>query len=186
MDKDIRSNNIGDEDYHESAAKRQKIENEQRSAFEEDMTRIRAATARHADSGDNATKVVVIAPMVPSADENASQQRMGPSNRPNFRDDDTSEGDGNWLKNFRSGHTRVGREYQVLDLPSSNTHHAHVIPENSSNGGECNEKNNDSNQIDGESDEEDAGNWLQNFTPHHTRVGMEFQVAKLPTPSGTK
>lgn len=186
MDKDIRSNNIGDEGNHESAAKRQKLENEQRSAFEEDMARIRAAAARHAKSVDNETKVVMIAPTAPAADENAPLQSMIPPNRPNCRDDDTSEGEGNWLKNFRSGHTRVGSDYQVLDLPSSTTHQAHVIPENSSNGGEYYESNNKSNPIDGESDEEDAGNWLKNFTPHHTRVGKEFQVSKLPTPPGIK
>mmetsp|Transcript_614 Transcript_614/g.1139 ORF Transcript_614/g.1139 Transcript_614/m.1139 type:complete len:187 (+) Transcript_614:154-714(+) len=186
MDRDIRSNNIGDEDNHASAAKRQKLEKEQRSSFEEDTARIRAAAARHADSVDSETKVVMIAPTAPVADEKVPQQSMIPPNRTNFRDDDTSEGEGNWLKNFRSGHTRVGREYQVLDLPSSTTHHAHVIPENSSSGVECCESNNKSNPIDGESDEEDAGNWLKNFTPHHTRVGKEFQVSKLPTPSGTK
>ena len=31
-------------------------------------------------------------------------------------------------------------------------------------------------------DEEGAGNWLKTFTPHHTRVGSEFQVTELPTP----
>ena len=36
-----------------------------------------------------------------------------------------------------------------------------------------------------ESDDEDGGNWLKNFTPHHTRVGENFQVTNLPTPSAT-
>eukprot|EP00574_Skeletonema_japonicum_P004442 CAMPEP_0201717874 /NCGR_PEP_ID=MMETSP0593-20130828/3543_1 /ASSEMBLY_ACC=CAM_ASM_000672 /TAXON_ID=267983 /ORGANISM="Skeletonema japonicum, Strain CCMP2506" /LENGTH=123 /DNA_ID=CAMNT_0048208049 /DNA_START=15 /DNA_END=386 /DNA_ORIENTATION=+ len=36
-----------------------------------------------------------------------------------------------------------------------------------------------------ESDEEEDGNWLNNFTPHHTRVGENFQVTDLPTPSAT-
>jgi len=34
-----------------------------------------------------------------------------------------------------------------------------------------------------ESDDEEGGNWLKNFTPHHTRVGENFQVSDLPTPS---
>ena len=34
-----------------------------------------------------------------------------------------------------------------------------------------------------ESDDEEGGNWLKNFTPHHTRVGENFQVTDLPTPS---
>mmetsp|Transcript_8092 Transcript_8092/g.12112 ORF Transcript_8092/g.12112 Transcript_8092/m.12112 type:complete len:122 (-) Transcript_8092:1009-1374(-) len=36
-----------------------------------------------------------------------------------------------------------------------------------------------------ESDDEEGGNWLKNFTPHHTRVGENFQVTDLPTPSAT-
>jgi hypothetical protein len=34
-----------------------------------------------------------------------------------------------------------------------------------------------------ESDDETSGNWLKNFTPHHTRVGESYQVTDLPTPS---
>ena len=34
-------------------------------------------------------------------------------------------------------------------------------------------------------DDEDSGNWLKNFTPHHTRVGEDFQVTNLPTPSAS-
>jgi hypothetical protein len=34
-------------------------------------------------------------------------------------------------------------------------------------------------------DEEGEGNWLKNFTPHHTRVGDSYQVTNLPTPSAT-
>ena len=34
-------------------------------------------------------------------------------------------------------------------------------------------------------DDEDGGNWLKNFTPHHTRVGEDFQVTNLPTPSAS-
>ena len=29
-------------------------------------------------------------------------------------------------------------------------------------------------------DDEDGNNWLQNYTPHHTRVGSDYQVADLP------
>ena len=46
------------------------------------------------------------------------------------------------------------------------------------------EKNKQQQQVGQESDddEEGAGNWLKTFTPHHTRVGSEFQVTELPTP----
>lgn len=33
-----------------------------------------------------------------------------------------------------------------------------------------------------ESDDEEDGNWLKKFTPHHTRVGADYQVTDLPTP----
>lgn len=36
-----------------------------------------------------------------------------------------------------------------------------------------------------ESEDEEDGNWLKNFTPHHTRIGENFQVTNLPTPSAT-
>ena len=36
------------------------------------------------------------------------------------------------------------------------------------------------NPMDGSDDEE--GNWMQNYTPHHTRVGKDYQVAELPAP----
>ena len=38
----------------------------------------------------------------------------------------------------------------------------------------------DDNPMDGSDDEE--GNWMQNYTPHHTRVGADYQVAELPAP----
>jgi len=40
-------------------------------------------------------------------------------------------------------------------------------------------------QVKQESDDEMEGNWLKNFTPHHTRVGADYQVTDLPTPSAS-
>lgn len=34
-----------------------------------------------------------------------------------------------------------------------------------------------------DSDNEVEGNWLKSYTPHHTRIGAEYQVTDLPTPS---
>ena len=34
--------------------------------------------------------------------------------------------------------------------------------------------------LDSDDDEEGNNNWLQNYTPHHTRVGSNYQVADLP------
>ena len=30
-------------------------------------------------------------------------------------------------------------------------------------------------------DNDDGGNWLKNYTPHHTRIGPNYQVTDLPT-----
>jgi len=35
------------------------------------------------------------------------------------------------------------------------------------------------NSMDSDNEE---GNWMQNYTPHHTRVGADYQVAELPAP----
>ena len=37
----------------------------------------------------------------------------------------------------------------------------------------------DDNQMDSDDEE---GKWMQNYTPHHTRVGADYQVAELPAP----
>ncbi len=47
------------------------------------------------------------------------------------------------------------------------------------------QQNQQQQQGGNESDEEEDGNWLKKFTPHHTRIGENFQVTNLPTPSAT-
>ena len=47
-------------------------------------------------------------------------------------------------------------------------------------GGDMNQRTTgDDNPMDSDDEE---GNWMQNYTPHHTRVGADYQVAELPAP----
>mmetsp|Transcript_4229 Transcript_4229/g.6523 ORF Transcript_4229/g.6523 Transcript_4229/m.6523 type:complete len:119 (+) Transcript_4229:19-375(+) len=55
--------------------------------------------------------------------------------------------------------------------------------EKNENSGDTQQHQQQQQQGGHESDEEEGGNWLKNFTPHHTRVGENFQVTDLPTPS---
>eukprot|EP00985_Skeletonema_marinoi_P005009 scaffold2173_cov91-Skeletonema_marinoi.AAC.3 len=57
--------------------------------------------------------------------------------------------------------------------------------EKNENSGDTQQHQQQQQQGGHESDDEEGGNWLKNFTPHHTRVGENFQVTDLPTPSAT-
>lgn len=47
------------------------------------------------------------------------------------------------------------------------------------------EMDGDNNKVEKQDDDggDDADNWLQNYTPHHTRIGPNYQVTDLPTVS---
>lgn len=107
-------------------AKRRRLETEQKATFDEDMARVRAAIYNQnseggsASSGDGGSSVensktedgeTRLQPF--SEQQPAMNAVTGNSNR---RDSDDKEG-GNWLKNFTSRHTRIGADYQVIDLP---------------------------------------------------------------------
>jgi len=47
-------------------------------------------------------------------------------------------------------------------------------------GGDMHQRTTGDDNPMGSDDEE--GNWMQNYTPHHTRVGADYQVAELPAP----
>ena len=47
-------------------------------------------------------------------------------------------------------------------------------------GGDIHQRSTENdNSMDSDNEE---GNWMQNYTPHHTRVGADYQVAELPAP----
>ena len=93
------------------AAKRQRLEAEQRIAFEEDMARVRAAmgsqneSARTSHAGES------------TSEQGSHEQCPASNSRDETRADSDDEDGGNWLKNFTTHHTRVGEKYQVTDLP---------------------------------------------------------------------
>jgi hypothetical protein len=112
-------------------AKRQKTE--QRLAFEEDMARIRASQAAAGPAAIPAEEENAIAPedgdapmeqephhQVPEDDGEQQPWPQATSNGTSgaaHHDSDDEEG-GNWLQNYTAHHTRVGEDYQVVDLPS--------------------------------------------------------------------
>ena len=96
------------------AAKRQRLEAEQRVAFEEDMARVRAAMAAQNESeGVRPVQAEELAP-----EQGSHDQHIEPNIRHGSRADSDDEEGGNWLKNFTTHHTRVGEQYQVTDLPT--------------------------------------------------------------------
>ena len=107
-------------------AKRRRLENEQKAAFDEDMARVRATIDMQNSEGGSAS----------SNDEGSSvenskteygETRLQPCseqqptrnsvNGNSNRWDSDDEGGDNWLKKFTSRHTRIGEDYQVTDLP---------------------------------------------------------------------
>lgn len=112
-------------------AKRQKIQSEQRAAYDEDMAQIQSAL-REAEPSTTAADV-----------------------------DETE-------KNENSGGGHQEGENQSSSQPSQ------PQPQPQQQQQQVGQESDD--------DEEGAGNWLKTFTPHHTRVGSEFQVTELPTP----
>jgi hypothetical protein len=111
-------------------AKRQKIQSEQRAAYNEDMAQIQralreaepSATAvvhetENKNSGDGHQEQQEeeknnIQPSQPPQPQQQQQQQVGQES------DDDEEGAGNWLKTFTPHHTRVGSEFQVTELPT--------------------------------------------------------------------
>lgn len=110
------------EENPDPAAKRQRLEAEQKAAFEEDMARVRAAMEAQ-------------------------------NNHPGGGSSDSQAVDG-----------------ALAELPSHQQHRATDAM--------------DESKVD--SDDDEGGNWLNKFTPHHTRVGEQYQVTELPVPSPKK
>ncbi|KAL3791876.1 hypothetical protein HJC23_010736 [Cyclotella cryptica] len=102
-------------------AKRRRLENEQKAAFNEDIARVRAAIDMKNSEGSSALSHCGGSSLEDSKTEDGEEQQQQqttntvPGNR-HRRDSDDDE-DGNWLKNFTSHHTRIGEDYQVMDLP---------------------------------------------------------------------
>ncbi len=114
---------MADDNNDRKDAKRQKLQSDQRSAYEEDMARINAALNEQPGQ-----------PPAAAADQEEKN-------------------------NENSGVTQQQQHQQ--------------------------QQQNQQQQAGNESDEEEDRNWLKNFTPHHTRIGENFQVTNLPTPSTT-
>lgn len=112
-------------------AKRQKIQSEQRAAYDEDMAQIQSAlreaepstaaaddkTEKNKNSSDGHQEQQEeeknnIHSSQPPQPQQQQQQRVGQES------DDDEEGPGNWLKTFTPHHTRVGSEFQVTELPT--------------------------------------------------------------------
>jgi hypothetical protein len=118
------------EDDDRKDTKRQKLQSEQRSAYEEDMARINAAlneqqphqpSASAADDVDNEEE----------KNENTSGDTQQEQQQQQGGQGSDDEEGGNWLKNFTPHHTRVGENFQVTDLPSpshSSTSAAVIVP----------------------------------------------------------
>ena len=106
-------------------AKRQKLQSEQRAAYEEDMARINSALRESETS--HSSDAAADAEEVKNENSDGNQQEPGesqPQQQPQPQQqaageesDDEEEGAGNWLKNFTPHHTRVGSEFQVTELP---------------------------------------------------------------------
>ena len=94
-----------EENPHDPTAKRQRLETEQRTAYEEDIARVRAAGGTQNQSGVGNSNSVGQSDAGESTAENT-----------NMADSDAEDG-GNWLKKFTTRHTRIGENYQVTDLP---------------------------------------------------------------------
>jgi hypothetical protein len=103
----------------DSEAKRRRIEDEQRAAFEEDMARIRAAMGtQNASSNDDAGGQSQATAGEPTSEQGSQLQQHASSILNRSRADSDDEGEGNWLKSYTPHHTRIGADYQVTDLPT--------------------------------------------------------------------
>lgn len=101
----------------DSEAKRRRIEDEQRAAFEEDMARIRAAMGtQNASSNDDAGGQSQATAGESTSEQGSQLQQHASLNM--SRADSDDEGEGNWLKSYTPHHTRIGADYQVTDLPT--------------------------------------------------------------------
>jgi len=147
-------------------AKRQRLgnnTNEQRSAFAEDMARVRSAM-----NGDG-TGVPLAAPSGVSGGEAAGdgQQQQ--------RQQHQQSGASALHQQQQSGESSLqqpARQY-LLQPPQQRQAPSIAAP-----------GNNDQRPTGGsesEDEEDGGGNWLKNYTPHHTRVGDNYQVANLPS-----
>ena len=100
-----------------SEAKRRRLV-EQRTAFEEDMARVRAAM-QNDEPGCDVTGDQSQTDAGALSSEQVSRQHLSTSTNDgnDSRGDSDDEEGGNWLKNFTAHHTRIGEHYQVTDLP---------------------------------------------------------------------
>ena len=160
--------NNNNDDAH--SAKRMRLETEQRTAFEEDMALIRSAIRDGSSQADRTSAVMN-----------------------NNHDTAVAVGGGGEIGNGSHRHQQggestfqqqqqMGGESTLQDVnPIAGPQHASLAfrPPQAANG-LYHQRTSNTND---DSDEDGEGNWLQNFTPHHTRVGGNYQVTELPTPS---
>ena len=102
------------DDNDRKEAKRQKLQSEQRSAYEEDMARINAAL--NEQPGQPAPPAAAAGGGEETENSGVTQQQQQPLQQGGHESDD--EDGGNWLKNFTPHHTRIGENFQVTNLPT--------------------------------------------------------------------
>ena len=137
---------------------------EVRAAFEEDMAQIRSALGSTGDgtqsnSNTNNTGNIEAHPF---DDANLGERRMEEPHQ----DAPSSSSS--------SFHARSEDEGG-----SERHNHRGLGNDNNNNGGGGDDNLQQRNSI-GDNDD-DSGNWLKNYTPHHTRIGPNYQVTDLPT-----
>eukprot|EP00571_Detonula_confervacea_P000390 CAMPEP_0172313828 /NCGR_PEP_ID=MMETSP1058-20130122/21073_1 /TAXON_ID=83371 /ORGANISM="Detonula confervacea, Strain CCMP 353" /LENGTH=209 /DNA_ID=CAMNT_0013027545 /DNA_START=18 /DNA_END=647 /DNA_ORIENTATION=+ len=182
-----------DDDNAQHDDKRQRLggTNEQRNAFEEDMARIRSAVNNNVESS---------AACVESAeDDNSGDGRLreadsasaaGAGERLEAIPDHhrqgvvdrraRSESSSPQLQQQQGGESTSSLQHQQRPLGEQQQHQSQQITHAPSitRGDASGQRSMDC--VDSE-DEEEGDAWLQNFTPRHTRVGANYQVADLPT-----
>ena len=140
----------------ESAARQQ-----QRTAFDEDMARIRAAMSSSSSNGNS----------------NLSTQVTGGNARPHA-EGGRKCGEGAAAATVHRGGGGGGLLEGGWPMP-----HAPVIPTESSRRNGPAAMGGASGGSDSE-EEEGTEHWLKRYTPRHTRIGEKYQVVNLPSPAG--
>ena len=136
---------------------------EQRTAFVEDMARIRTAMEEEG-SGEAGADTSSGAPSGDVGGSEAVNERADENARD--RDDGTE----------KEGTTADSREGNAL--PSQQQGGESTLQQQQPSGESTLQQQ---RHVESEDEEEGGGNrWLQNFAPHHTRVGDNYQVTELP------
>jgi len=73
----------------------------------------------------------------------------------------------------------MGEQKNDVHEPSSPSTSSMNVTGEGGNGHGTSDNNNDNDNDNGG----DAEQWLKNYTPHHTRIGPNYQVTDLPTAS---